>query len=68
MNAFEKDLQLSREIARRTAEAGGRVMYVGGMVRDALLGEDCKDIDIEVYGLEPARLRSLLGDLGRGVE
>ena len=68
MNAFEKDLQLSREIARRTAEAGGRAMYVGGMVRDALLGEDCKDIDIEVYGLEPARLRSLLGELGRVVE
>ena len=53
MNTHEQDLQLSIDIAQRVAEAGGRAMYVGGMVRDALMGVECKDIDIEVYGLSP---------------
>jgi tRNA nucleotidyltransferase (CCA-adding enzyme) len=35
-------------------------MLVGGWVRDYLIGIESKDFDIEVYGLEPARLRSLL--------
>ena len=36
MNTHAQDLALSREIARRVAEAGGRAMYVGGMVRDGV--------------------------------
>lgn len=46
-------------------EAGGRAMLVGGSVRDRLLGIESKDFDIEVYGLEPARLRSVLERLGQ---
>src|ERR1700675_1703524 len=46
-------------------EAGGRAMLVGGSVRDRLLGIDSKDFDIEVYGLEPARLRTVLEQLGQ---
>ena len=65
MNTFEQDYGLSREIARRVRDAGGRAMYVGGMVRDGLLGIPCKDIDIEVYGLAPAALREVLSTLGR---
>ena len=45
--------------------AGGRAMLVGGGVRDRLLGKESKDHDIEVYGLEPDRLRTLLGEIGR---
>jgi tRNA nucleotidyltransferase (CCA-adding enzyme) len=41
-------------------KAGGRAMLVGGWVRDYLLGIRSKDFDIEVYGIEPERLRSLL--------
>jgi tRNA nucleotidyltransferase (CCA-adding enzyme) len=41
-------------------EAGGRAMLVGGSVRDRLLGQESKDFDIEVYGIEPQRLRALL--------
>ncbi len=37
-------------------------MLVGGTVRDALLGQPAKDLDIEVFGLEPERLRALLGE------
>ena len=39
---------------------GGGAYFVGGCVRDALLGETPKDFDIEVYGLEPAELEKML--------
>ena len=68
MNTFEQDMALSVALARRVRAAGGRAMYVGGMVRDALMGIACKDIDIEIYGLAPAQLRALLSELGDVVE
>src|SRR6266849_1158220 len=46
-------------------EAGGRAILVGGSVRDRLLGIESKDFDVEVYGLEPARLRTVLERLGQ---
>ncbi|MDR1817720.1 MAG: HD domain-containing protein [Puniceicoccales bacterium] len=42
------------------AAAGGRALLVGGCVRDALLGARPKDVDIEVYGLEPGALKNVL--------
>ncbi len=54
---------MNREVLRlckAVREAGGRAMLVGGWVRDYLLGIESKDFDIEVYGLDPARLRALL--------
>ena len=68
MNTYEQDQRLSLEIARRVAEAGGRAMYVGGMVRDGLMGIPCKDIDIEVYGLRPSELKGVLATLGEVTE
>lgn len=68
MNTHEQDLALSIEIARRVRDAGGRAMYVGGMVRDGLMGIECKDIDIEVYGLTPQALRGVLSTLGEVME
>lgn len=65
MNTHEQDLQLSIEIARAVSAAGGRAMYVGGMVRDGLMGVECKDIDIEVYGLKPSALKAVLSTLGK---
>lgn len=64
MNSYEQDLALSREIAAAVDAAGGRTYYVGGFVRDSLMGIACKDIDLEVYGVTPARLRELLSGLG----
>jgi tRNA nucleotidyltransferase (CCA-adding enzyme) len=52
-------------LARAVRDAGGRALMVGGCVRDRLLGLDAKDWDVEVYGVEPARLRSLLDRIGR---
>ena len=68
MNTYEQDLALSVEIARRVAASGGRAMYVGGMVRDGLSGVTCKDIDIEVYGLMPEKLRAILSGFGKVIE
>jgi tRNA nucleotidyltransferase (CCA-adding enzyme) len=52
-------------LARAVADAGGRALLVGGCVRDRLMGREVKDWDVEVYGVEPARLRELLARFGR---
>ncbi|MDQ1557710.1 MAG: hypothetical protein QOD32_770 [Pyrinomonadaceae bacterium] len=54
-----------RALASAVCEAGGRALLVGGCVRDALMGRAPKDWDVEVYGIEPARLRALLEKFGR---
>ena len=56
----EKVLHLARAIG----DAGGRALLVGGCVRDALMQKQPKDWDVEVYGVQPARLRDLLDQLG----
>ncbi|MDO4357138.1 MAG: HD domain-containing protein [Clostridia bacterium] len=59
------DILLAERIAREVSRRGGRVLYVGGLVRDRLMGlpED-KDVDIEVYGLSPDELRDVLAGVG----
>ena len=57
-------LSLARAISARVKEAGGKAYLVGGYVRDTLLGRQSKDIDLEVYGLVPARLKELLTEFG----
>ena len=52
------------EIAEYVAEAGGRTFYVGGFVRDRLLGIENKDVDIEVHGIEPDVLYDILSKTG----
>ncbi len=47
-------------LCRVVAEAGGRAHLVGGSVRDALLGLELVDFDVEVFGLESAALRTLI--------
>jgi tRNA nucleotidyltransferase (CCA-adding enzyme) len=51
-------------LATAVRRAGGRALVVGGWVRDCLLGRHSKDIDFEVYGLEPDVLRDVLGRFG----
>jgi tRNA nucleotidyltransferase (CCA-adding enzyme) len=66
------------EIARACRDAGGRVLIVGGWVRDALLAQRhaehqqptaespaSKDLDLEVFGLAEARVPELLKQFGR---
>src|SRR5438132_493166 len=52
------------ELAKAVHDQGGRAMLVGGCVRDELMGQQPKDWDFEVYGIEPARLRELLDQFG----
>ena len=47
-------------ITEAVAEAGGRAYMVGGAVRDGLFGIPVKDADIEVFGIAPDRLRTIL--------
>jgi tRNA nucleotidyltransferase (CCA-adding enzyme) len=58
-------LELARTIATAVRAHGGRALVVGGWVRDRLCGRESKDIDVEVFGIEGPRLRSLLEPLGR---
>lgn len=51
-----------RIVAAAVRRAGGRALLVGGCVRDALLGAEPKDLDLEVFGLPPDRLQSLLSE------
>jgi tRNA nucleotidyltransferase (CCA-adding enzyme) len=51
-------------LANTVRDAGGRALLVGGCVRDALMGNQPKDWDLEIYGIEPERLRELLDQFG----
>ena len=62
---MEKDLVMAREVARLVAEKGGRAYYVGGFIRDALMGRENKDVDIEVHGIAPQSLKEILDSLGK---
>jgi tRNA nucleotidyltransferase (CCA-adding enzyme) len=53
------------KICEAVRDAGGRAMLVGGCVRDRLLGFESKDFDLEVYHLEPSRLRKILQSLAQ---
>jgi tRNA nucleotidyltransferase (CCA-adding enzyme) len=56
--SFDNIITLSQMVA----EAGGRAMLVGGCVRDELMGIAAKDWDLEIYGVEPERLREILDE------
>ena len=52
-------------IVRELDAAGFRALIVGGAVRDALLGHEPKDFDIEVYGVSYDDLARRLSQHGR---
>lgn len=57
---LEKVLKISQMVS----VAGGRAMLVGGSVRDDLLGIESSDWDLEVYGIEPEKLKQILESFG----
>ena len=63
LSAVKPDLlEAVKRVSGLVREVGGRALMVGGAVRDLLLGEkDVKDIDLEVFGVEPERLQRVLG-------
>ena len=63
---FDPDLpRRLLSIAGEIRNAGGRAFLVGGWVRDALLGKDCRDYDVEVYDLAQDELVPILKKYGR---
>jgi len=51
-------------LSQAIRDAGGRALLVGGCVRDALMGAQPKDWDVEVYQLDAVRLRQILDQFG----
>ena len=56
--------EMIRAIAARAQALGGRALLVGGCVRDGLLSIPCYDIDCEIHGIAPDRLRTMLAEFG----
>ena len=55
---------IAEKIAYMVGEKGGRAFYVGGFVRDKILGIDNKDVDMEVHGIKPEELLDILTEVG----
>lgn len=68
MRDERKEYALAQAIAREVRQQGGCAYFVGGIVRDRLLGRVNKDIDIEVFGLTPDALRAVLAGQGQVLE
>lgn len=60
----DQNMEMAERIAAAVAQKGGSVYYVGGLVRDSLLGRENKDVDIEVHGILPEVLEDILDSLG----
>jgi len=59
-----KDTELALEIAKEVDKIGGHTYFVGGYVRDAFLGIESKDVDIEVFGVTPEKIEEILLKFG----
>lgn len=53
------------DLLRDIEKNNGRGLLVGGAVRDHLLGCPMKDVDIEVFGIAPERLKAICRHHGR---
>jgi len=51
-----------RRIEERVRRSGGRTWVVGGAVRDLVLGQQPRDLDLEITGLPPGQLHALLSE------
>lgn len=65
MSGIERDIDIAKKIAEMVADLGGRVFFVGGFVRDRLMGVPNKDVDIEVHGVTPRQLEGILDGIGQ---
>ena len=43
---MNKDLEMAHRLAQAVAQTGGRAYFVGGFVRDRLMGQESKDVDV----------------------
>lgn len=59
------DIEMAQIIAQKVKEHGGQTFYVGGFVRDKILGRENKDVDIEIHGIKPETLKEILTSIGK---
>ena len=64
MNRYNTETQLARAIAEAVNTHGGVCYFVGGYVRDSLMGVESKDTDMEVHGVSPDMLTDILSRFG----
>lgn len=65
---MQNSLDVAEQIAERVADAGGRAYFVGGFVRDRLMGNPGKDIDLEIHGVSRSALEAILDAVGDRLE
>lgn len=65
---YEKDVLTAKEIAKKVDSEGGTAYFVGGCVRDMLMGNKVTDIDVEIHGISPDQLESILDSVGERLE
>lgn len=64
---FANEVELAEKIAIEVHKENGCTYYVGGYVRDSILGRENKDIDIEVHRISPDKLMEILKKFGEPV-
>ena len=58
----DKKIGIAKVIAEKIKQSGGDAYFVGGFVRDKIMGTKSEDIDIEVHKIPPDTLRKILQD------
>ncbi|MCD8312006.1 MAG: tRNA nucleotidyltransferase [Firmicutes bacterium] len=61
-------LDAAVKIASEVRALGGETYFVGGCVRDRIMGIESKDVDIEVHKIAPAILEKILDGVGEKIE
>lgn len=59
-----KEMRRLQPIIRDIDKAGGKVFYVGGFVRDEIMGIESKDIDVEIHGISVEDTSKILSKYG----
>ena len=63
-DTMNRDIDKLIEIAKAIDACGGKTYFIGGFVRDRLMGLPNKDVDVEVHGVPVDALRNLLEQFG----
>lgn len=61
---MKKEMVMVKKVAEKVSEAGGKMYFVGGFVRDRQLGKESKDIDVEIHGIKPTKVLEILSSFG----
>lgn len=64
----DKNIFMAQKIAEEVYKSGGKTFFVGGCVRDEILGFENKDFDIEIHGITLTALNKILDKLGKRLE